>query len=131
MAESRAIVSTRFSVVSRYPVPVQYSAPRERLTSGNVKLNAMAEVGHGWQTQLSNIFLARDLLPQGHIGSRYSLDVGVKKSVRGGKGEIIANATDLLNTMQARRTIRGTDFRLVSTDYLETQVVRVGYNWKF
>ena len=41
------------------------------------------------------------------------------------------NATDLLNTMQLRRTIRGSDFHVVSTDYLETQVVRVGYNWKF
>jgi hypothetical protein len=51
--------------------------------------------------------------------------------VRQGRGEIVVNATDLLNTMQLRRTIRGTDFRMVSTDYLETQVVRVGYNWKF
>jgi hypothetical protein len=33
--------------------------------------------------------------------------------------------------MQLQRTIRGSDFRMVSTDYLETQVVRVGYNWKF
>jgi hypothetical protein len=48
-----------------------------------------------------------------------------------GKGEIVVNATDLLNTMQLRRTIHGTDFRFVSTDYLETQVVRVGYTWKF
>ena len=48
-----------------------------------------------------------------------------------GKGEIVVNATDLLNTMQVRRTIRGTDFTFVSTDYLETQVIRAGYNWKF
>ena len=30
--------------------------------------------------------------------------------------------------MQVRRTIRGTDFQLLSTDYLETQVIRAGYN---
>jgi hypothetical protein len=51
--------------------------------------------------------------------------------VQQGRGEIVVNATDLLNTMQAERTLRGTNFRMVSTDYLETQVVRVGYNWKF
>ena len=45
--------------------------------------------------------------------------------------EIVINATDLLNTMQVRRTIEGTDFRFESTDYLETQAVRVGYSWKF
>ena len=77
------------------------------------------------------MYLAPDLLPQGRIESRYSLDVGLKKSVQQDRGEIVVNATDLLNTMQLRRTIRGTDFHVVSTDYLETQVVRVGYQWKF
>jgi hypothetical protein len=120
-----------FSVVNQYPVPVSYAAPRQHLTSGNVKLNVVVKLPYAWQTQLSNVYLAPDLLPQGRLDSRYSLDVGTKKSVQQGRGEIVVNATDLLNTMQLRRTIRGTDFRMVSTDYLETQVVRVGYNWKF
>ncbi len=120
-----------FSVVNQYPVPVRYSAAREQLTSGNVKLNAVMTLPRGWQTQVSNVFLAPDLLPQGRIGSRFSLDVGLKKSVQNGRGELVVNATDLLNTNQAQRTIRGTDFTVVSTDFLETQVVRVGYNWKF
>jgi hypothetical protein len=112
-------------------VPVRYSAPRQQLTSGSVKVNAVVTLPGDWQTQLSGIYLAPDLLPQGRIESRFSLDVGAKRSVQRGRGEIVANATDLLSTNQARRTIRGTDFTLVSTDYLETQVVRVGYNWKF
>jgi outer membrane receptor protein involved in Fe transport len=120
-----------FSVVNKYPFPVTYDAPREQLTSGNVKLNATITLPSDWQLQLSNVYLAPDLLPQGRLGSRYSLDVGAKKSVQRGRGELVVNATDLLNTNQAERTIRGTNFRLVSTDYLETQVVRVGYSWKF
>ncbi len=125
----RAIAA--FTVVNQYPVPVPYSAARQELTSGNVKLNAVVRLPREWQTQLSMVYFAPDLLPQGRIGSRYGVDVGMKKSVQQGRGEIVVNATDLLNTMQAERTIRGTDFRLVSTDYLETQVVRVGYSWKF
>ncbi|HEX4935803.1 MAG TPA: outer membrane beta-barrel family protein, partial [Gemmatimonadaceae bacterium] len=120
-----------FSVVNRYPVPLTYSAPRERLTSGNVKLNATVSLPGDWQLQLSNVYLAPDLLPQGRLGSRYALDAGAKKSVQRGRGEFVINATDLLNTNQAERTIRGAGFRLVSTDYLETQVVRMGYSWKF
>ncbi len=120
-----------FSVVNQYPVPVTYSAPQAQLTSGNVKLNATTTLGRDWQVQVANTYLAPDLLPQGRIGSRYALDLGVKKSVFGGRGEFTLNATDLLNTNQAQRTIRGTDFRMVSTDYLETQVVRMGYSWKF
>jgi outer membrane receptor protein involved in Fe transport len=119
-----------FSGVNRYPTPIRYSAPRQRLTSGSVKVNALITLPRDWQAQLSNVYLAPDLLPQGRVESRFSLDVGLKKSVHRGRGEIVVNATDLLNTNQARRTIRGTDFTFVSTDYLETQVVRVGYNWK-
>lgn len=120
-----------FSVVNQYPVPIRYSAPSERLTSGSVKANAVLTLPRDWQAQVSNVYLAPDLLPQGRVGSRFSLDVGVKKSVQRGKGEIVANGTDLLNTNQTRRTIRGTGFTFVSTDYLETQVVRVGYTRKF
>lgn len=120
-----------FSVVNQYPVPITYKAPREQLTSGNVKVNATMTLPSSWQVQLSNVYLAPDLFPQGRLGSRYALDVGAKRLVRGGRGEIVVNATDLLNTNQAERTIRGTDFRIVSTDYLETQVVRVGYSWKY
>jgi outer membrane receptor protein involved in Fe transport len=120
-----------FSVVNQYPVPVAYSADREQLTSGNVKVSAVLDFPRAWQTQISNIYIAPDLLPQGRIGGRFSLDVGAKRSIQRGRGEIVVNATDLLSTNQAERTIRGTDFRFVSTDYLETQVIRVGYSWKF
>ena len=97
-----------FSVVNQYAVPVRYSSARQQLTSGNAKLNAVIKLPREWQTQVLNIHLAADLLPQGRIESRYSLDVGLKKGVQ--------------------RTIRGKDLRLVSTDYLETQVIRVEYN---
>lgn len=88
-------------------------------------------MARNWEAQISSIWLAPDLIPQGRIGSRYSLDLGVKKIVQKGRGELVLNATDLLNTMQIRKSIQGTGFRLESTDYYETQVLRVGYNWKF
>jgi outer membrane receptor protein involved in Fe transport len=119
-----------FSVVNRYPVPTPYSAPRQQLTSGNAKGNAVITLPGDFQTQLSGLYAAPDLLPQGRVGSRFSLDAGLKKGVQRGRGEIVVNATDLLNTNHPRRTIRGTDFTFESTDYLETQVIRVGYNWK-
>jgi len=120
-----------FDGVNRYPVPTPYAVPRQELTSGNAKVNGVLRLPHDWQTQVSGVYLAPDLLPQGRIGSRFSLDVGTRKSVQRGKGEIVVNATDVLNTNQAERTIRGTNFTLVSTDYLETQVVRMGYSRKF
>jgi outer membrane receptor protein involved in Fe transport len=120
-----------FTVVNQYPVPVVYSAPREELTSGNAKLDVALRLPRDWQVQVASVYLAPDLMPQGRTGSRFSVDAGAKRAVNKGKGEIVVNATDLLGTMQVKRTIRGTDFTLVSTDYLETQTVRVGYSWKF
>ncbi len=120
-----------FSVVNQYPVPIPYSAPRQEITSGNGKLDVSIRLPREWQLQASNVYLAPDLLPQGRTGSRFSLDAGLRKSIQRGKGEIVVNATDLLNTMQVQRTIHGTDFVLNSTDYLETQVIRMGYSWKF
>lgn len=120
-----------FSVVNKYPVPTTYISDQQQLVSGNLKLTASLKLPGNWETQTAAIWLAPDLLPQGSIGSRFSLDVGAKKLVQKGKGEVFVNATDLFNTMQIRRTIRGTDFTLESTDYYETQVLRAGYSFKF
>jgi hypothetical protein len=79
--------------------------------------------------QLSAVYLAPDLIPQGKIGARFSLDAGLKKTLA--KGEIFLNATDLLNTMVIKREIQGLGFNYISQDYYETQVVRVGYSRKF
>ena len=79
----------------------------------------------------SAVYLAPDIIPQGQIDSRYSVDLGVKKSIQHGKGELFLNATDIFNTMQIKKEITGTTFKLMSTDYYETQVVRVGYTLKF
>jgi outer membrane receptor protein involved in Fe transport len=120
-----------FSVLNRYPVPVTYRADKESLVSGAFKVNANLMLPRRIDARVSSIYLAPDLFPQGRVGARYALDVGLRRSVQQGRGEIMLNATDLLNTNQLRRTLRGTDFRYVSTDYLETQVVRLGYTRKF
>ncbi|AEI48064.1 TonB-dependent receptor domain-containing protein [Runella slithyformis] len=120
-----------FSVTNKYPVPTTYTADKQQLMSGNVKLNSLAHLSNGFDVQVSAVYLAPDLIPQGRIEKRFSLDLGVKKNVQKGKGDIFLNTTDLLNTMQIRKKITGTGFVLQSADYYETQVVRIGYNRKF
>ena len=55
----------------------------------------------------------------------------VKKNIQDGKGELFLNATDVANTMRIKREIKGDRFIFISNDYYETQVIRVGYNYKF
>lgn len=120
-----------FSVVSLYPVKSLFSAGLQRKFSWNLKLNQQLRFANGSEAQLSMVYLAPDIIPQGEIGSRFSLDLGLKKPMMKGKGELFFNATDLLNTMNIRKTIQGNGFGYVSTDFYETQVVRVGMALKF
>jgi Outer membrane protein beta-barrel family len=86
---------------------------------------------HNVDLQFTFIYLAPDIVPQGKIMARYTMDGGLKKSIQKGKGELILNATDIANTMILRKEITGSGFHYTSADYMETQVFRIGYNYKF
>jgi outer membrane receptor protein involved in Fe transport len=120
-----------FSVENLYPQPNIFSAHQETAISGNVKLNNVFKISKGFDAQLTAVYLAPDIIPQGKIGSRFSIDLGIKKSIQNGKGEIFLNAGDLLNTMAIKKSIQGNGFAYSSDDYYETQVLRLGYSYKF
>lgn len=120
-----------FSVENLYPQPTVFSAGRETAISGNIKLNNIFKLSKDLNAQVTAVYLAPDIIPQGRIGSRFSMDVGIKKSIQSGKGELFLNATDLLNTMVIRKRIQGNGFSYTNDDDYETQVVRLGYSYKF
>jgi len=51
----------------------------QNIISGNLKLNNNLRF-HGWEGQLIAVYLAPDIIPQGRIASRFSIDAGVKKA---------------------------------------------------
>lgn len=120
-----------FEVNSLYPVAQRFTIPTQKAFSGNLKSNNSFELSKSCSAQLTAVWLAPDIIPQGRIGARFSLDAGLRKRVQDGKGEWFVNATDLANTLVLRKTVTGTDFRYSGTDYYETQVVRLGYSYKF
>lgn len=120
-----------FTVLNKYPQETTYSSPTRQIFSGNAKLNTFFHLPLKFEIQLSAIYLAPDLIPQGKIGHRFALNLGVKKLIQKGKGELFLNATDLANTMVTREDIRGNGFTYVGYDYYETQVIRIGYSYKF
>lgn len=120
-----------FTVQNLYPQPNTFSAAKQDVFSGNIKWNNTLHLTKKVDAQVTAIYLAPDIIPQGKIKSRFSIDLGLKKSVQNGKGEFFINATDLLNTLVIKKEIQGQDFRYTSNDYYETQVIRLGYNYKF
>lgn len=121
----------QFSVQNKYPVPSIYTSTEAKATSGNIKLNTFFRFPKSTDLQLMMNYLAPDIIPQGKIDARFSVDAGIKKIIQKGKGELYFNSTDLLNTLKIKKNITGTGFKYESIDYYETQVFRLGYSFKF
>jgi hypothetical protein len=120
-----------FSVQNLYPVLSTITEGQQEIWSGNTKLNNQFHFSGNLDFQLTAIYLAPDLIPQGKTNARFTIDAGIKKKIQNGKGELLVNATDLLNSLIIKKEIQGNGFQYTSTDYYETQVVRVGYSRKF
>lgn len=120
-----------FTVTNKYPVPTIYSNTKQQRISGNIKLNTLWNLRKGLEAQSSLVYLAPDIIPQGSISARYGLDFGIKKAIQRGKGNIFLNATDILYAMRIKKEIVGNGFVLRSADFYETQVVRIGYGFKW
>lgn len=121
----------RFTVLNQYPVSSLFTAEKQDIFSGSVKLNTTFDFSKAFNMQLTAIYLAPDIIPQGKVKERFSVDVGLKRSVQKGKGEVFMNASDLFNTMIIRKDIKGSTFSYKSSDYCETQVIRLGYQYMF
>jgi outer membrane receptor protein involved in Fe transport len=120
-----------FTVENKYPVPSIYTATKEQFTSGNIKLNGIFHLPKQTDIQVTSIYLAPDIIPQGKIGTRFSVDMGIKKQIQKSKGELFFNASDIFNTLKIKKELNGNGFKLTSTDYYETQALRFGYSYKF
>ena len=120
-----------FSVVNKYPTLNTFTATQQEIISGNLKLNNNFRFSKGIDAQLTAVYLAPDIIPQGKIAQRFSIDVGLKMKIQKNKAEIFLNASDLLNSMVIKKNIIGQGFRYTSHDYYETQAIRIGYNYKF
>jgi outer membrane receptor protein involved in Fe transport len=120
-----------FTVQNLYPVAHIFNATKQTAFSGNVKLNSSFHFKKKLDAQITLIYLAPDIIPQGKTNARFTLNIGVKKGIQKGKGELFLNATDLLNTLVIKQNIRGNNFNYVGSNYNETQVIRLGYSYKF
>lgn len=120
-----------FSVINKYPVTDTITVDKQNIYSGNGKLNVVFHLKKDFDLQLTAVYLAPDIIPQGKIGSRFSLDFGIQKAIQKGKGLLFLNATDILNTMVINQDIYGNGFHFTSKNYYETQVIRLGYKYRF
>ncbi len=120
-----------YEIVNPYPYNVTFSGERQSNYTWNGKVNTQFTLPASWQIQLSGLYLAPDILPQGKIRERFSINFGIKKGIQKGKGELTLTGSDVFNTMRIEQELAGENFDLTSVDYYETQIFRVGYGYKF
>jgi outer membrane receptor protein involved in Fe transport len=120
-----------FSGTSIYPYPQTFSFEESKSNTWSCKLNSNLKLPYETDFQLSAVYYAPNIIPQGKIKERYSVDFGLKQQALKGKAEISLSATDLLNTFAIRKTIFGDGFNLTAGNYYETQVITLGMKYKF
>lgn len=114
-----------------FPFKRSFSIPTTEDQTWDIKINNQIELPNKTQIQLTAIYLAPKNIPQGRQLSRSSIDIGIQKSILDGKGELILSVTDLLNDFGIRQEIETADFTALYENYYETQVVRLGFKYKW
>ncbi len=64
-----------FTVENKYPTTNTFSADQQKIYSGNIKMSNSFHFPKNIDAQITAIYLAPDIIPQGKIKSRFSLDV--------------------------------------------------------
>lgn len=87
-----------FSVINLYPQSTVYTSNTEKIISGSLKMNNNFNFNKSFSSQLSATYNAPDIIPQGKMLANFKIDMGFKKTIQNGKGELLFNATDVFNT---------------------------------
>lgn len=84
-----------------------------------------------WQLQLTALYFAPKDIAQGRQLERSSVDIGVKKKLFKGKGEATLAFTDIFNNYGIVQEVYGDGFTALYQNFYETQILRLGFKYKF
>ncbi len=114
-----------------FPYPREFNIQKTTDLTWDMKLSGLLTPANGWQVQLVYIYYAPKNIPQGRQLSRSSLDLAVKKSVLANRAELAFSFTDILNQNGIRQELHEDTFDAVYENYYDTQVMRLGFKYKF
>ena len=114
-----------------YPYEQTFQFDKSTSNTWNLKLNLATSIQKSFKLQVSYIYYAPNIIPQGKIKSRSSLDLGMVKRAFHDKAEFSLSFNDILNKFSLRQDITGNGFTLNSENYNETKIVTLGMKYKF
>lgn len=120
-----------YSGIMYFPYERPFSIDASTDKTWDLKVNNQFELDKGWEIQLTGIYYADKIIPQGKQFARSSIDLGIKKEILEGKGEILFSFSDIFNDFGIKQEYQGYRFTALYENYYETQVARLGFKYKF
>jgi outer membrane receptor protein involved in Fe transport len=120
-----------WSGIILFPYERPFTIERTNDNSADIKINNQFSFWKQTQVQLSLLYYTPKNIPQGKQMARSSVDLGIKQKVLGNKGEITCSFSDIFNRFGIRQKIKGDGFTALYENYYETQILSVGFRYKF
>jgi len=114
-----------------FPYAHSFPIPESKDNTWDFKMSHSLSLNKDWQLQLTGVYFAPKNIPQGKQLSRSSIDLGIRKKIWDGKGEVSFAFSDIFNQYGLQQEIQSDGFRAVYENYYETQVIRFGLRRRF
>ena len=114
-----------------FPYERDFSIQQATDNTWDMKFNNRFSLPASIQLLANFVYYAPKNIAQGKQLARSSLDLGVKKDVIKGKGELNLSFSDVFNKFGIRQEVEGEGFHAIYENYYETQVVQLGFRYKF
>ena len=114
-----------------FPFERSFTINNSSNNAWDTKINMELKLPRQYVAQITWVYFSKRNIPQGEQLARSSLDLGIKKPIWKNKGEITLAASDLLNKFGIRQKITGEGFTGLYENYFETQIIRLGFKYKF
>jgi len=120
-----------YSGVLLFPYEREFSIQKTTDNSADIKINNQFTFRGGTQVQLTALYYTPKNIPQGKQMARSSVDLGLKQPVIKKNGEITLSFSDIFNDFGIQQEIVGDGFTAVYENFYETQIISLGFKYKF
>jgi outer membrane receptor protein involved in Fe transport len=114
-----------------FPYPRSFTIARTIDNSADFKINNQFTLWKETQIQVTALYYTPKNIPQGKQMARSSIDLGIKQKVIRGKGELSFSFSDIFNRFGIKQELKGDGFTAVYENFYETQILTMGFKYKF
>jgi outer membrane receptor protein involved in Fe transport len=114
-----------------FPYEREFDISETNDNSADFKINNQFSLPGETQIQLTALYYTPKNIPQGKQLPRSSVDFGIKKKIIRDKGEVTLSFSDIFNDFGIKQEIKGAGFTAVYENYYETQIISLGFKYKF